>query len=211
MDVYWRYSIVHLRWYVNNSITLITLVQAFKFDSLSWSRVSFTPHFQPVNAYFTQLSPCWGNSDDVFDIMGFNIFSMNLSKNLSSRYAHVTKSFFLIRDVECVVDWYVFLSESYYKTLLNLSDRTVSMTVIVSTTIVGWRRSCWDSASTTPDWSWFLTPTRRSLVNCCLFLSKRSTWSYKVTVCLVEIYWDHGCVFIRGFQGDMFSEWLNMF
>jgi hypothetical protein len=46
---------------------------------------------------------------------------------------------------------------------------TVSMTVIVSTTNVGRRRSCWDSAFTTPDWSWFLTPTRHSLVNCCLF------------------------------------------
>ena len=54
---------------------------------------------------------------------------------------------------------------------------TVSMTVIVSTTNVGWRRSCWDSACTTPDWWWFLSPTRHSLVNCCLFLSTRSTRS----------------------------------
>ncbi len=55
---------------------------------------------------------------------------------------------------------------------------TVSMTVIVSTTNVGLRRSCWDAAFTTPDWSWFLTPTRYSLVNCCLFLSTRSTRSH---------------------------------
>jgi hypothetical protein len=53
-----------------------------------------------------------------------------------------------------------------------------SWTVIVSTTNVGLRRSCWDAVFTTSDWSWFLTPTRHSLVNCCLFLSTRSTWSH---------------------------------
>ncbi len=52
------------------------------------------------------------------------------------------------------------------------------MTVIVSTTNVGLLRSCWDAAFTTPDWSWFLTSTRYSLMNCCLFLSTRSTRSH---------------------------------
>jgi hypothetical protein len=70
-------------------------------------------------AYFTQLAPCCDNSDDVFDIMVFKIFSMNLSRNLSWRYALVAESFFLIRDVNCVVAWYAFLS--HYKTLLDLS------------------------------------------------------------------------------------------
>ena len=35
--------------------------------------------------------------------------------------------------------------------------------------------------------------------------------TYNVTVWLVEIYWHHGHVFIWGFQGDMFNEWLNIF
>ena len=68
-------------------------------------------------AYFNQLSPCCDNSDDVFDNMVFNIFSMNLSRNLRWRYARVAESFFLIREVECVVAWCAFLS--CYKTLLN--------------------------------------------------------------------------------------------
>ena len=48
---------------------------------------------------------------------------MNLSRNLSWRYTRMAESFFLIAKVEYVVAWYVFLS--YYKNLLDLSDRSV--------------------------------------------------------------------------------------
>ena len=87
----------------------------------------------------------------------------------------------LIIEVECVVAWYAFLvlqEPSWSVRQIDVVPFTVSMTVIVSTTNVGWRRSCWDSSCTTPDWWWFLSPTRHSLVNCCLFLSTRSTRSF---------------------------------
>jgi hypothetical protein len=80
----------------------------------------------------------------------------------------------LIREMKCVVAWYVFSFVLQVPSWSLPTDRcvafTVSMTIIVSTTNVGWRRSCWDSDFTTPDWSQFLTPTRHSLMNsksCC--------------------------------------------
>ncbi len=44
-------------------------------------------------ACFNQLSPCCDHSDDVFDIMVFNIFLMNLLRNLNWRHSSVNHSF----------------------------------------------------------------------------------------------------------------------
>jgi hypothetical protein len=93
----------------------ITPIQAFQFDNSSFLHASFSTRalgtvlynilaqkmveYSPESdrsflhiesAYFTQLSLCFDNSDDVFDIMVFD----ELGKNLSWMYAHVAESFF---------------------------------------------------------------------------------------------------------------------
>ena len=129
-------------------------------------------------AYFTQLSPSCDNSDDVFDIMVFDELVKKFELKVRARgWIILINQRGGVRG--CLICVFFRITSTF---LIYPTNRcfafTVSMTVIVSTTNVGWRRSCWDSAFTTPDWSWFLTPTRHSLVNCCLSLSKRSTWSH---------------------------------
>jgi hypothetical protein len=119
-------------------------------------------------AFFTQLSPCCDNSDDVFGIMVFDELVKKFELKVRARGWII-----LINQRGGVRGCLICGSRIARTFLIYPTDRcfvfTVSMTVIVSTITVGWRRSCWDSAFTTPDWSWFLTPTRHSLVNCCLF------------------------------------------
>ena len=162
---------------------LLPPVQAFQFDNLSFLHDRSSLHIE--RAYFTQLSPCCDNSDDVFGIMVFD----ELVKKFELNVRACGWIILLIIEVECVVAWYAFLvlqEPSWSIRQVDVVPFTVSMTVIVSTTNVGWRRSCWDSACTTPDWWWFLSPTRHSLVNCCLFLSTRSTRSFFDGSCLTH-------------------------
>ena len=129
-------------------------------------------------AYFTQLSPSCDNSDDVFDITVFDELVKKFEMKVRARgWIILFNQRGGVRG--CLICVFFRITSTF---LIYPTNRcfafTVSVTVIVSTTNVGLRRSCWDAAFTTPDWSWFLTPTRHSLVNCCLSLSKRSTWSH---------------------------------
>ncbi len=164
---------------VNSIITLITKVQDFKFDNSSLTiRVSFTFRFQLVN-----WVQCWRTFLLILmmsSTLWFSTYSRWTCQKIWDEGTITWLNHSYQRDGVCVC----LICVSFVLQVPSWSlptDRcvafTVSMTIIVSTTNVGWRRSCWDSAFTTPDWSRFLTPTRHSLMNFCLLLSTRSTWS----------------------------------
>jgi len=152
-------------------------------------------------AYFTQLSPSCDNSDDVFDITVFDALVKKFELTVRARgWIILFNQRGGVRG--CLICVFFRITSTF---LIYPTNRcfafTVSMTVIVCTTNVGLRRSCWDAAFTTPDWSWFLTPTRHSLVNCCLSLSKRSTWSHMMGAAWL-ITWQRPPDHVQGIDVD---------